>query len=157
MAQEPVTNEAGSQPLSAGETSSVGQGDAPAPTEEEQLRLELRSLRGELLSAGQAYRNLNKEIENLKKEQAQAKSMNQSMSGKLAPLTKVNGRKADYLRTWFDMIPTYLEAAGMNPESRAAVLFVAAHFEFPLTKCFIGQKLQKDNDPTGGFSTLSEL
>ena len=154
MAQE-TNNEAGSFQPSAEGPPTVNPGDALGPTEGERLRRELETLRADLRQAGTAYRSLASEFEKFKA--TSDKRINRDFTGKLAPLTKVNGKKADFLRTWFDMIPTYLQASHLDPETPEAVLFVASHFEYPLSKWFIGHKARNNNNPTGGFSTLSEL
>ena len=155
MAQNDTSNEVGSLHPSAEGASLAPQGDAPRPSSEEaQLRRELDTLRSELRTAGRAYQALNAEIEKIKADHNG--SVNQQSYGKSPPLTKVNGRKAEFLRTWFDMIPTHLRVSGIDPETPRAVLYVAAHFEFPLSKWFVGQQ-KRNNDDTGGFSKLSEL
>ena len=138
--------------------------DASGATGEQELRRELQKLRAELNSAGTAYQAIRRELDKLKNRTtvgtpaAPAKSEPPRPSGgKLAPLTKINGRKADQLRTWFELAPTYLRASGMEPESREAVLFLVAHFEYPLTKWFIGFKRRSNDDDAGGFETTSSL
>ena len=88
MAQEP-THEAGSFQPSAEGASGDDQRDASGPVSETALRRELETLRAELRSAGHAYRSLTFEVEALKKTNKNS----QQFTGKLAPLTKVNGKK----------------------------------------------------------------
>ena len=151
--------------LSAEGQATTGPGDASEPQDERDLRRELQRLRTDLNSAGTAYRALRLELEQLKERTASsqnpptpAKSETTRSSGaKLAPLSKINGRKAEQLRTWFELAPTYLRASGMEPESREAVLFLVSHFDYPLTKWFIGFKRRSGNDEAGGFLTTSSL
>ena len=152
-------------PAAAGQTS-VSLGDAPDRDTEADLRREVQALRRDLQTAATAYGNLFREVEQLKKtkttertsgeENSQPRTFNSSTL-RLAPLSKINGKRAEHLKTWFDMLPTYLQASGTNPESREAVLFIASHFDFPLSKWFIGQKTKNGGDEAGGFSSTSSL
>lgn len=138
-----------------------GSGDASRPTGEERLRQELSVLREELKLVATAYQELTRKVERLKKvptpptpEQTES---SKRFLGRLAPLTKINGKRTDLLRNWFEMLPTYLRVSGIDPESRDAVLFTVAHFEPPLTKWFINRKLANGGDEAAGFSRISEL
>ena len=141
-------------------------GDALQGGEDTQQRLlqEVLRLRSEMESASQAYATLSRELEQLKQRPTH-NPVDDPLSperppqrfGRLAPLSRINGRRPDVLRSWFDMAPTYLKASGMEPESREAVLYLVAHFEFPLTKWFLSQKARAGGDEAGGFSTTSEL
>ena len=138
-----------------------GPGDASTPTGEERLRQELSVLRDELKLAAEAYQKLTREVERLKNVPApstpEPTDSSKRFLGRLPPLTKISGKRADLLRNWFEMLPTYLKVSGVDPESREAVLFTVAHFEPPLTKWFINRKQINGGDEAAGFSTITEL
>lgn len=151
--------------LSAEGQAQSGLGDAPEAQRERDMRREIQQLRTELNTAGTAYHALRRELDELKERTTQPPAPpaparpepTRQFGGKLAPLSKINGRKAEQLRTWFELAPTYLRASGLEPESRDAVLFLVSHFDYPLTKWFIGFKRRSDNDEAGGFLTTSAL
>ena len=144
----------------AGGASLQNPGDASVASGEERLRQELSVLRRELNVAASAYQQLTREVEKLKSvptpQTPESSESQKKCFGKLAPLTRINGKRSDFLRNWFEMLPIYLQASGMEPESKEAVLFAVAHFDPPLTKWFINRK-QASGTETAGFGTISEL
>ena len=136
-------------------------GDASTALGEERLRQEVAVLREELKRAASAYQQLTREVEKLKNVPApptpEPTEVTKKFSGRLAPLTKINGKRSDFLRNWFEMLPIYLRVSGIDPESRDAVLFTVAHFEPPLTKWFINRKVASGGDEAAGFTNIAEL
>ena len=124
----------------------------------EQNRLEMK-----LNEALEALGLMRQEIANLKEKNRKlavadcSEARPQPSQARLAPLSKVNGNNPDVLRSWFDMAPIYLRASRMEPESEEAVLFLVAHFEWPLNKWFLSRVEANGGQPTGGFPTTSGL
>ena len=87
-------------------------GDASTTSVEERLRREIAGLREELNRAANAYQQLNREVEKLKRVPApmtpETDESSKRFYERLAPLSKINGRRSDLLRTWFEMVPIYL-------------------------------------------------
>ena len=116
------------------------------------LREEIGNLRAGLEQAQQAYHSLILEFCSFCDNVSSSSS-----APRLAPMSRVNGKKTDVLRAWFEMATTYLEAIHMDPNSKEAVLYLIAHFDNPLTLWFLNKKRMSGDSPTGGFSTVAEL
>ena len=116
---------------------------------------ELSRLRIGLESADSAYVALAQELASLRAQISHPTST--PVIPRLAPMSRISGKNTDVLRDWFDMLPTYLRAIRLNPDSAEAVLFVVSHFDNPLTKWFLAKKRLHGNSDTGGFSTIDEL
>ena len=101
------------------------------------LTEEIQRLRVGLKSADSAYVRIIKELNTLRAHFHQ--SSRHSITPRLAPMSRFNGRNTDALPDWFDMVPTYLSIQ-LNPDSTEAMLFVVSHFDNPLTKWFLAKK-----------------
>ena len=150
MAQ-PEHNFGNQPPVATGPPHFATSGDA-STHENAALREEIGQLRTGLLEAQNAYNSLFLEIQSLRGNVSPSPSI-----PRLAPMSRVNGKKTDVLRAWFEMATTYLEAIKMNPNSKEAVLYLIAHFDAPLTLWFLAMKRNANGDSTGGFSTVAEL
>ena len=122
---------------------------------EKELLEEIQRLRVGLESADSAYTRLSTELALVRSQVDHAR--HPSATPRLAPMSRINGRNQDALRDWFDILPTYLRAIRLDPNSTDAVLFAISHFDNPLTKWFLAKKHLHGGSDTGGFTTIAEL